>query len=568
MLFRSGNLGRGGGIFNVNGTSTLINCTIAGNESANGEGAGVYSHNGTVVFRNCIVVDNTITSTGASSDIFKNSDSAIIRGNYTLSTYKSWDDGSNNKVYKNEKIFDSTSSRAYTPYFNSLTIDTGANSYNGRNNDLAGSARVNGGTIDMGCYEFEHINCTFESRTVPYNGANQSLVLSGTKSTDTVTYTYNGATISSPTFQNAGTYTVKATVSRSGETKSYTATLTIKNGVIPGIVFKSETVVYDGTSHTLHPTGILPTDSTTFTYNGESFSSCPAFTNAGSYTVKFTVSRPNYEDWVGYATLTIDKAPLEDISFPSQVFVHDGDFHILPIYGVLPSDTVVYSHNDENSPSCPAFAEPGSYIITATVSRPNYLNWEGDAKLTIMLDSPTIATGRREVYVSYGANRHQIKWNAVQNAKSYELEYSIDGGESWKSITTTETSAVVTGLEYGANVKYQVRALGIDAEETSEWSVAKSFIVCPMDINGDGDISSPDRTLLANSWLAEEGDDKYSYYTDIDGNGDISNSDRTYLLQNWTFGSDDADLVFPKPKAADRVFADFASADFTDLDWF
>lgn len=53
-----------------------------------------------------------------------------------------------------------------------------------------------------------------------------------------------------------------------------------------------------------------------------------------------------------------------------------------------------------------------------------------------------------------------------------------------------------------------------------------------MDVNGDGDISGLDRVILAQSWLAEEGDEDYI-------------------------------------PAADTVFAEFASADpAVDLDVF
>ena len=186
------------------------------------------------------------------------------------------------------------------------------------------------------------------------------------------------------------------------------------------------------------------------------------------------------------------------------------------------------------------------------------------------LESPSILTGSRGNYVSFGANRHQIIWGEIEHASGYELAYSGDGGISWTSIETLETNAVVTGLTYGTDVTYRVRALRNGLFISSDWSAEKTFNVCPMDINADGDITSADRLLLSKSWLAEEGDDRYEYYCDLDGDSDISNSDRFVLSANWLKESDDPKLLYPRPlAAADTVFAEFASADIEiDLDEF
>jgi hypothetical protein len=175
--------------------------------------------------------------------------------------------------------------------------------------------------------------------------------------------------------------------------------------------------------------------------------------------------------------------------------------------------------------------------------------------------SPTISTGTSGVYVSYGANRHRITWNAVENAENYELAYSADGGFTWLTVAAAETSAVITGLSYGVEITYRVRVLGIGAYADSEWSASKTFMVCPMDINGDGDISNSDRALLSPAWLSEEGDDNFRHCCDIDGNGEITNSERAFLAANWLAESKDDGLVYPVSQAADAVFGEYTSAD-------
>ena len=177
------------------------------------------------------------------------------------------------------------------------------------------------------------------------------------------------------------------------------------------------------------------------------------------------------------------------------------------------------------------------------------------------LASPTILTGNRDVYVSYGANRHQILWNGFENVSGYELQYSADGS-GWTTVSVSGTSAIVTGLTYGQDVKYRVRALGDGVSYTdSDWSAVKVFKVCPMDINNDGDISGGDRALLGNSWLSGEGDDEFLYAADIDGDGDVSSGDRVFLSNNWLMDPEEEGLLYPASLAAEAIFTEIASAD-------
>ena len=185
---------------------------------------------------------------------------------------------------------------------------------------------------------------------------------------------------------------------------------------------------------------------------------------------------------------------------------------------------------------------------------------------TEQLAAPVISTGSRGVYVSYGANRHCIQWGEVAHASGYELAYSASGTD-WTGVSVSGTSAVVTGLTYGQDVQYRVRALGTGSYTDSDWSRTKTFSVCPMDINGDGDIAGSDRTIMATSWLAEVGDENYQYYADINGDGEVSNTDRPFIGQNWNKEAGDDDLVYPRAlRAADAVFAGYEPGGL-DVDW-
>ena len=185
--------------------------------------------------------------------------------------------------------------------------------------------------------------------------------------------------------------------------------------------------------------------------------------------------------------------------------------------------------------------------------------------------TPVLLTGEPGVYVSYGANRHRLLWTAIENASAYELTYSADGGGTWSSVTFGTTSGIVRGLSYGDDMVYRVRALGTGDYCDSDWSVTRTFNVCPMDVDNDGDIGPTDLALVLNLWLKSEDDLEYRHYCDIDGDGDIGPTDRVFLKNNWLGESGSADLFYPRPlpAAADTVFDEFGSVDLeVDFDFF
>jgi hypothetical protein len=240
------------------------------------------------------------------------------------------------------------------------------------------------------------------------------------------------------------------------------------------------------------------------------------------------------------------------------------------------TDTIVYTYNEQAfSQYPPAFYEPGFYCVSVIVGREGYKNWIGSAVVEIRehesdpLAAPVFLTGNKGSYVSYGANRHQITWNAVENA--VRLRTDIYLGQPRR-------------LDQRYHDRNECRYHRPDLRRRgflpgprawrrflsdSEWSEGKTFAVCPMDINNDGDIGGIDRVILAQSWLAEEGEDDYIPAADIDGNGDVGGIDRAFLANNWLNEVGVDDMIYPRPKAADVVFSEFASADLAvDLDVF
>ena len=177
------------------------------------------------------------------------------------------------------------------------------------------------------------------------------------------------------------------------------------------------------------------------------------------------------------------------------------------------------------------------------------------------LETPTLLTGSGHNFVSAGANRHRLTWTEVENASSYEVICSV-GGKLRHRLTTRETSALITGLSYGEEVVYNIRALGEDLFTDSSWSGDASFYVCPIDINGDGDITQTDRAFLVSVWLSEEEDDNFLPFCDINADGNITLVDRAFLASNWLAETENV-AVYPPPLAAELPprRSDFISAD-------
>lgn len=144
--------------------------------------------------------------------------------------------------------------------------------------------------------------------SVVYDGRPHSVSVFNTLNTDTVLFSLdNIAFLSScPEFYDVGEYIVYFKVFRKGyrEFSSY-ATITILPTVLSGISAKDISAVYDGIPRSISISGILDSDTITYSLDGLSFSSdIPSFTEVGEYTVYYRVQRP-YGDYRSSCTVTI-----------------------------------------------------------------------------------------------------------------------------------------------------------------------------------------------------------------------------------------------------------------------
>ena len=297
---------------------------------------------------------------------------------------------------------------------------------------------------------------SFNDQMVGYDGKAHTFKVNGAKSTDKVTYQYNGKTYSSaPSFTQKGDYEVTATVSRANcEDWSKTAVMTIQEGIITGISFKDQTYVYSGANRTLTLTGKKSSDKVTYEYDGKEYSSCPKFTDVGSYEVFVTVSRANYEDWVGSATLTIEEKPIYGLSFNNLTYTYNGKERSLKLYGTRSSDSVTYEYNGETFDSSPTFTEAGVYNVTVTVSRDNCKDWTKTARLKI---NGKALTG---VYFAGKALKYDTDYHSI----------SVSGLKSGDTVTYTYNGQTYDECpEFADAGTYKIKAR-VSRENCKDWT--------------------------------------------------------------------------------------------------
>ncbi len=157
---------RGGGVFQNNGTLALTNSTISGNTAS--EGGGVYLYSGTSTLRNMIVARN---AADYGFDVYRDTGATLSGSNNLIgdgSGQTSLVDGRNGNLVGSsaspiDPQFVNMAGTDWTKWdmhlqATSPAVNAGDNVWvpTGVTTDIAGSARIIGGTVDMGAYELDH----------------------------------------------------------------------------------------------------------------------------------------------------------------------------------------------------------------------------------------------------------------------------------------------------------------------------------------------------------------------------------------------------------------------------
>ena len=264
----------------------------------------------------------------------------------------------------------------------------------------------------------------------------------------TYTVTKDGETVSS--ISDAGEYLITVTASDSNgnyATKSKSVTFTINKAQLSGVSFDNDTVTYDGTEHSVTPSGTENGDTILYSLDGTTYdlTEAPSYTDVGTYMVYVKVIRNNYEDWIpaNGAELTINKKTVQITpgsinvpSIPSNATSTTVNITgTVNVEGVATGDTVGFSTLQATYSSL-SFGQQSVTIAAAlnTASAANY-----------SLDDSNLTGLTGVVYLVYdlkqNGNPSENGSNAHETTEIY-IDFDADPGYSAAEV---ETKVAITG---------------------------------------------------------------------------------------------------------------------------
>lgn len=261
----------------------------------------------------------------------------------------------------------------------------------------------------------------------------------------TVTYTYGSQTYTEvPSFTEIGEYEVSYTVSAGNNYNAATGSYTFK--IKDGTIEASSTGyhgTYDGKARSITVTVTRP-EGTTIQYRtneeAEWSNENPTFTNAGTYTVYWQVTKTGYTAASGHDTVQIDKADITGYSVTANPdATYDGTPHVSATVTIgEPADaTISYTCNGEPYNTVPSFTDVGTYDVSYTITAGNnYTDVTGT--YTFIIKEGTLTVTGTDYTGAYDGNPHTITVNAPEGAA---ISYSENENGEYIATAPTQTDA-------------------------------------------------------------------------------------------------------------------------------
>ena len=285
-----------------------------------------------------------------------------------------------------------------------------------------------GSTTDGGCNISEPIieptvwdQVRFESIHAVFDGTPHQIKATGAPDGVDIQYANNVAT-------DIGVHRAFVRLYREdlGE-KLMTATITITRSDIEGVAFHDATFVFNESNQNIQVSGNVPEGvNVEYTVGGEPFDGS---INIGTFKITATLSGNNFNSLILEATMTIERADINDISFGDRSFTYNGDDRILVITGTLPSGTSVAYTNPDGSPFT-GVSTPGVHHVTATITGPNHNTLILTATLTInKLNITGISFIEKSVVYDGEVHTIQVTGTLPETVLIKYAEGSVDGPE-------------------------------------------------------------------------------------------------------------------------------------------
>ena len=335
-----------------------------------------------------------------------------------------------------------------------------------------------------------------DRKPIPVPTAKSGLVYNGQMQTGVEQgegYTLTGVS----TAADAGSYTAIAALDgnhiwEDGSTEAKTLAWSIAPARMTGVQASGYSGTYDGKAHgitvTGYPSGVTVMYGTADgTYDRPE---SPAYKNAGSYTVYYRLTNPNYQTVTGSADVIIRRKELT-VSITADGGVYSGNPFpaAVKLEGVAEDDTVsinlTYTKAGEAAGSVTAPADAGTYTVTASIQDGNYhLTGQTSRTFTIAKADPmlTVSESVRKTYgdADFRLDAAQTGDGALRYSSSDEAVAAVDAlgnvhiagaGTAVITISAAETNNYLPGSKT-VTVEVQRAAAEVTAEAIPEKTYA------------------------------------------------------------------------------------------------
>lgn len=291
----------------------------------------------------------------------------------------------------------------------------------------------------------QQTNITCESQNMLYDGQLKYAKINAPQGS-TIYYKTNyfdEYSAEHPVVRDAGTYIIYFKV----VTPNYidyesSLQILITTATLSNISADDIEVDYDGMQHYIHVENALPISTIYYKLDeADTYTSTenPKFINAGDYTIYYKVVTPNYADYEGFATITINALSFTNITAENITCNYDGSNKTITVSGAPDGTTISYKTDpqDNYSVNQPTFVDAGEYTVYFRLVKHNYRTYESFATVTINKLTQTMVTAQNVVTNYTGSG----KFISVDGYIDGTVYYRANANESYSLTNPIYTDA-------------------------------------------------------------------------------------------------------------------------------